>query len=734
MINKISVKNIACFCDEGVQIDELSKINFLYGANATGKTTISNVINNPENYTNSNIEWENEESLKTLVYNDDFLEENIFEPDQIKGVFTLGEESTEKRQKIEDKNQKIDELRDNNLKDTLGDKKDERNKNAKIFNDKCWKLKNKYDEYFKQAFLGSLGSKEQFKQKILEEINTNNSELEELEDLKEEAKTIFNSGDMKKYDKIPTIEFNGLHDIEDSSIYSKKIIGKDDIDIANMIKELDNSDWVREGINYYEQNNGYCPFCQQEVNYDLKDKLEDYFDESFKKKIEELSERLKGYKSKVADINSQVSSLYNNEEKFIEHNSIDFEWDTVKEKKSLIDEIISNNIDRIKNKLDNPTKIIEIKSIIPEIKKVNEVIKETNEQIESHNQIVDNLDKEKEKLENKIWKFIISEIEQDYNQYKEKKDNLSKAIKNISNKLQEKNENIEELSEDITELENKIISVNPTKKKINNLLDSWGFSNFKLEESQKKGFYKIVRHNGEKAKKTLSEGEKTFISFLYFYFLIKGSINENRITNDRVVVFDDPISSLDSNVLFIVSNLIRNLIKEIRNNDSNIKQIFVFTHNIHFHKEVSYTSNHSNNHKDTTFQILRKEEDISTIREYDKNPIKTTYELLWKEVKEAKNSECVNVTIQNTLRRIIEYYFKILGDIKYQELIEEFEGEEKRICDSLISWVNEGSHTINNDLHIDTSYQVQDKYIKVFKKIFKKSGHPEHYNMMIGQE
>ncbi len=90
---------------------------------------------------------------------------------------------------------------------------------------------------------------------------------------------------------------------------------------------------------------------------------------------------------------------------------------------------------------------------------------------------------------------------------------------------------------------------------------SFGFSSFSLAESEKEGFYKIVRPNGEDAKETLSEGEKTFITFLYFYHLLKGSNTESGITENRIVVFDDPVSSLDSDILFIVSSLIKKLFK-----------------------------------------------------------------------------------------------------------------------------------------------------------------------------
>ena len=42
MIQKIIIKNVATFDGRGVEIDHLKKINFIYGANGCGKTTISN--------------------------------------------------------------------------------------------------------------------------------------------------------------------------------------------------------------------------------------------------------------------------------------------------------------------------------------------------------------------------------------------------------------------------------------------------------------------------------------------------------------------------------------------------------------------------------------------------------------------------------------------------------------------------------------------------------------------
>jgi AAA15 family ATPase/GTPase len=46
MLESITIKKIATFNDEGVQITDLKKMNFIYGVNGSGKTTISKFIDN----------------------------------------------------------------------------------------------------------------------------------------------------------------------------------------------------------------------------------------------------------------------------------------------------------------------------------------------------------------------------------------------------------------------------------------------------------------------------------------------------------------------------------------------------------------------------------------------------------------------------------------------------------------------------------------------------------------
>jgi wobble nucleotide-excising tRNase len=218
-----------------------------------------------------------------------------------------------------------------------------------------------------------------------------------------------------------------------------------------------------------------------------------------------------------------------------------------------------------------------------------------------------------------------------YAKFKSESGALDSAITALEGKIAKSSEELEAKKREIEENERKITSIKPTIDAINTLLRSFGFMNFNLVESTESGFYEVKRPDGSDAKKTLSEGEKSFITFLYFYYLVGGSFSSSGGTNDRVVVFDDPVSSLDADILFIVCNLIKKVVAEMRSGTSPIKQILVLTHNIYFHKEVTFDKTRDGLGtalKDETFWVIRKISQRSELWSSMENPIKSSYELL----------------------------------------------------------------------------------------------------------
>lgn len=93
MIESISIKKVASFNETGIQINNIKKINFIYGTNAGGKTTISNLATNPTDsiFQYCSISWEHRQQLKTLVYNKNFRDHNFSGSSKLQGVFALGE-------------------------------------------------------------------------------------------------------------------------------------------------------------------------------------------------------------------------------------------------------------------------------------------------------------------------------------------------------------------------------------------------------------------------------------------------------------------------------------------------------------------------------------------------------------------------------------------------------------------------------------------------------------------
>ena len=730
MIEGIRIKSVASYSDNEHVIDGLSPINFFYGSNGSGKTTISRVIANEDEYSDCTVNWRGGNKLQTFVYNRDFVEINFNSDSELKGIFTLGEKNEADLKAIEDARVEVDKLeaKIQGKKKTLAGDDENRGKEAElanlesVFKEQCWKLKGKYDNDFREAFKSYRSKKANFKSKLLSEVEGNSADLLTLEELRAKCGTVF-AANYLKIEPIILPQYSDLVDFEIVGILAKKVIGKDDVDIADMIMKLDNSDWVKRGRSYYDKNDGACPFCQQETDEAFSENLNNYFDETYLNDIGAIEQLEISYNKHSTAIIQYLQNILNAGPKFLDHEKLDSQ-------KSLVETKLGANKQHIERKKKEPSLVIALESLEEILEEIGLNIKETNKKIAKHNQIVDNIGHEKRILTSQIWKYVTEEAKLVYYNYQDIKTPLESAIKGLKKGIEVKKGEKEKKLNAIKILEKNITSIQPTVDEMNKLLASFGFVSFNFDKSKKVGYYSIVRHDGSEVKETLSEGERSFVTFLYFYHLLKGSTTESGITENRVVVFDDPVSSFDSDILFIVSNLIKSLFGEVRSDTGHIKQVFVLTHNVYFHKEITFNQKHTGSAKsEQTFWIVKKINKFSEVEKHFYNPVKTSYELLWNEVKNEKRSI---LTIQNTLRRILDTYFKILGSISNDNIIGKFEGKEKQICGSLFSWVNDGSHFVLDDLYVSCDATMVEKYLKVFKKIFKKTDHIAHYNMMMG--
>lgn len=730
MIESITIGSVATFRDPPEVLNGLSQFNFLFGSNGTGKTTVSRIIADEASFPTCKVAWKGGTRLQPLVYNRDFVERNFSPSADLKGVFTLGEKQADTLTKIAAAKADLDALTAKIEALTLGlqgadgngGKRSELAALEAALKDICWAQKQKHDAALQGAFEGYRGSSEKFKGKVVQELAANSASLVALSDLQKRAETVFGPTPSVAPLTHP-IQTASLIAHEANPILAKRVIGKDDVDIAAMIKKLGNSDWVREGRFYYDANEQVCPFCQQSTTEAFARSLNEYFDETFLTDSKAIDDLATNYSTDAARVQQQIATAITTASKFLDAEKL-------KTEKELLDSKITINLQRLAAKKKEASRVVELDSIQNIAMAVSALIDSANALTTTHNNMVANLSKERQTLTAQVWRYVLEELKADLTSYKAKRDGLNKAIEAMTSQIASATADKLKKAAEIRELEKQTTSVRPTVDAINALLSSFGFQGFSLAIAANGTSYKLVRADGTDAKTTLSEGERTFVTFLYFYHLLKGSESESGISTDRVVVFDDPVSSLDSDILFIVGSLIKRLLDEVRAGTGHIKQVFVMTHNVYFHKEVTFNPKRSNGAmNEETFWIVRKPGLASNIVKHPCNPINTSYDLLWSEVRRSDHS---HLTIQNTLRRILENYFKFFGGVDPKEVCSKFAGKEQLICNTLLSWINDGSHYAQDDLYMSVDESAVNTYLRVFRGIFEKSGHLAHYKMMMG--
>lgn len=719
MITEIRIERYASYQGDPVVISGLACRNYFFGTNGSGKSTIARVIDGDVSVPQTcYVAWKNQ-PLKTMVYNRDFVKRNFGDQD-LKGVFTLGKEDVEAVERIRTAKGEVDtcDINLTNQRQALADKMKEVDDLTSQLTETCWKAEGEYAETFADAFTGTRNNKVKFRERVLAE-RCSTAQLRELDDLKSDARTLFGEEPVKE-DSVLSLDFRILLEAETDAILQTKIVGKEDVDIAALIRTLENDDWVSRGRDYLAQSEGLCPFCQKPVADGLRQSLDEFFDATYLSQKAELTTLVQAYETAAAEVTRVTKEVVE-----AQHHHMD-----VPELKRLRD-ILAAELDAncriLKEKVREPSATATLRPIGDVTAKMTALVATANEAIKNHNKMVDDYHGNKSRLINEVWKYLTAvDLKDALSSYNTALARLTSAKTSIEACIRETEEKRQSLLDEIAGLSQKNTTILPTKNAINGLLASLGFRGFHLDVTEDERGYVLKREDGTLVEDTLSEGERSFVTFLYFYNLLRGSHEDDGNPEDTVVVFDDPVSSLDSGVLFVVSTLIRRICDEAGAGEGHIKQAFVLTHNIQFHKEVTHEGRGTKGSR--SYWLVRKPEGLTSVERRAANPVKTAYHLLWEEVRRTDRSA---VTVQNAMRRILEHYFKTLGGEKsLDDLLECFHGEEQIVCKSLISWVHDGSHEIHDDLYLCEDDDCVEMYLRVFKSVFYQRNQQGHYDMM----
>lgn len=775
MIEEVDLSGTPCFAP-GAMLKDLKKVNFIFGPNGTGKTSITRILS--EGPDDDRITLDEESSTREiLVLNSKYIEETFQETEN--GIFFLGKQSIANQNDIEEHKRNKERLTDSiqslqSDKETL-DKK-QSNAERELLNS-VWDTKKLVPDQLSSCLAGFnkskqklLGKVREYRQKPLLPEGTLPTTLDELAQ-QEKGLLTTTLETVPQISAIPQFP-RQLKDLPD--LLRTPLIPAADSPLSELISQIQHSDWVREGKHIMEAHqdalDDRCPFCQQQTPQDFSENLAKLWDRSYDNAVAQLRSRLTSLESSLEQLSIFKSEIGTHQLEDVAEYSRNTQLDAIEKALSTSHTLLEKKLDKQSQSFNAPEEwdIDSFNSTLRQLgEQVNALIGEHNEKVNDQ----DNLQKE---FRNRFW-IVFSHHTcntpfTDYESTVEGNDGTMAKITTITGQINEKTAERQRLTELINAAERSRRDIHPAIEHINRALSGIGMTSFELGAStddfitghlpnttQRDG-YILLRTNkyGRKERtdvKTLSDGERNLICFLYFFH----QFHKDADNTDKkfTVVIDDPVNAMDGLSSFITSGYIRELISEVlvlgkHKAHKYVDQLIILTHSTRFHMEAAYKIEKANT--DCAFYTIERvlspadhDRHAKSIVSgpFDDSKIHSEYALLWEEVRRARNilntapadakstgdpRAQISPLIGNTMRRIIEsYLIHLCGIGSITELGESSDAATR----ALMAFTNNNSHdAFDMDLHAVHNLTI-DQLFHAFEQIFTKHGAADHYKMMM---
>lgn len=705
----------------GCETIELEKYNFLFGNNGTGKSSIARMIYKETNKESSQY-IDKDTNTEVLVFDKDYAKRNFKDKTRVPGVYLLGEDAGKFETEIESLKEQFEasKKKAEGLRSNEATLFEEEERSYTAFTETCWGTTDKQRKKF-GLVLDGRKQKNSFAQFCIENYSGKAIDATE-EGLLGEISRVY-SNELVSRPLLEKLKVKNLTELESSPILRTLILSESNIDFNELIVSLGNSDWVHEGLSYLALSNRRCPFCQQTLTVDLVEVIRSVFSSKYEKDIHILEEVYNSYVELTDDIENQIYYV-------LQERVIGYDYTLISENYEALKQAIQRNIHKIDEKRKEPSKNVEVESLIKMTNNISTFIDQINKVISENNIILQYRKDEQKKLTQRVGEYIANNILfAVIHEYKERTDKQLAIIKKIQEKANKEEEGLKYFENEIRILKGRFSSIDRTIEFMQRTMDSIGYTSFRVVATSDNKAFRIIREDGSCVEETLSEGEFSFLSFLYFYFMIVGTSNENQADKKKAVVIDDPISSLDSNGLFYVAGLIDLIIRKHSIKNGIVEQLIILTHNSYFLKQLIAIT--SDNQIKVKFYMIEKGQKCSSIFEVTRKYFESSYESLWRIVVnyEDKHSQLV----LNAMRRIIDdFVFNYVGRNKY-DLCEKMPQDYQNLYRTLLIITNAGSHDVPDDFAFCNYGKDIDKYFDLFKQIFIVAGFEDHYKLMINK-
>lgn len=710
-----------------VCFDLSKKVTLIYGQNGSGKSTVSGYFYDSQAEKYRHCSFESQNITHFQVFNQEYIDSKFARNDYQAGIFTLSEINEESHSKIKTNNEQSEKIgvRIDKINDAIAEKKHTKQTiidtcSNDIFN------RTVNDRKILSDFLDGAKQKKSFYDRMVFTPHLDSNTTSEI--LAEKWQTLSQSEGMQ-IDEINFPIVTGLSE-ELQDLLKIPVIPVSGTQFSTFINKVGNADWIRQGQHYIHDET--CPFCQQLFDATgFSEELKKMFDASYQDSIDTLNtfaENIARVCDNYIEFERRLAT-----HKFVSEDSlvISLAKSLNKGFKILLQQTLS--------KVKEPSQIIHAESIQDSIIQLGNEVLVINLKIRENNRLAANFSQEKQNLNAEV----MGHLRKICNEFFVNRD---KQLEELSQEILEKNNDINDLikrknilDEETVALTGQLSDIQPTINVINSHLRQMGITGFEIScHDEEMKLYRLRRgHEPEKSEvfKSLSEGEKTIISFLYFIESCTGSLTPETVNpQNKLIVIDDPISSLSHNYIYEVAALIkRKIIKE-----NAAKHIVILTHNIFFFQEVLLNNGHPQDNRTApvNWSLMRiVKSDYSTCIPLSMHEMLNEYQALWQTLKDVRSDRTQPVVLFNTMRNILEYYFSFsCKNEKLKDALESLASEHSNAgeYDSFYRAINRHSHSDGRNI-FSTGVIDTERYFEMFRKIFIFTHDEEHYLAMMSE-
>lgn len=713
MIKQIILQGVTSYSPvASLTIGPLTKVNMFYGHNGTGKTTIGNYLQDTGDliYSDCDVQPPNPER-ELVVYNHNFMESHFKESSQ-PGVFTLNEGNIEAENALLAAEAELRKLAAQRQTEVDAGKAltATQKKNREALLDDLWALRKQHESSaLKFCFIG-LNTKERLAEKV-ENLNVEpNSET--FEALALEAGELQSASEQQR-PLLPAFIFPD-QDVELSPLLQEAITGSENSYLSVIINELGNSDWIKQAFRFADKNDDTCPFCQQKLKNDFYEELGKVFDQTYQRRINELIALKERYEAGAARLKAQYLRP--------DYQMPEFATGIV-----ALEALLQKNSRLLADKLVNPSAPVVLDSSIDMVDSLNALVKVEQDKITAFNLKIKDRNAHLEKIKSRFWRcfrdasaLMLSKAKAVWYDLDTQVAAKRQAIELIKVQAQEQKQIIVENRAKMTNIDQSIDSINAS-------LNALGLKGFLVvREEGDLPRYRLERPvQRQGVFKTLSEGEKTLISFLYFLEVCNGDLDSRsgKLKTNRVILIDDPISSLSHNYVYDIASLIY---RKVLSPKDRFKQVFILTHNLFFFHEMLRHLKKADNF--SLFRITKAE--YSNVIPMKASDVQNDYQSFWQAIKDAQSGRTSVSVIPNMMRNILEHYFNFVH--REEELAKALQelADEDIGFKSLYRYVNRESHSDAVNL-TDFGEIEPGHYIERFRQVFVRTGFEQHYEKMM---